>query len=77
MWLMFSILQRTAHNADINWGPLSLVIAEGRPNRCTQPAKRAAAQSAVEVDVRGIASGHLVVLSMTVKMMPGQNTPER
>jgi hypothetical protein len=65
---MFNSLHRVAQSAEVNWGPLSLVIAEGTPNRCIHPAKRAAAQSAAEVDCSGIASGHLVVLSMAVKI---------
>jgi hypothetical protein len=41
-------------------------MVEASPNRCIQPAKRAAAQSAADVEESGIASGHLVVRSMTV-----------
>jgi hypothetical protein len=66
--MMFNSLHRAAQSAEVNWGPLSLVIAEGMPNRCIHPTKRVAAQSAAEVDSSGIASGHLVVLSMTVKI---------
>jgi hypothetical protein len=63
---MFRSLQRAAHTAEVNWGPLSLVIAAGSPNLWTQPENRAAAQSAAEVAETGTASGHLVVLSMMV-----------
>jgi hypothetical protein len=55
-----------AQTAEVNWGPLSLVIAAGSPNRCTQPEKRAATQSAADVAETGTASGHLVVLSTIV-----------
>jgi hypothetical protein len=41
-------------------------MVEGSPNRWTQPMKRAAAQSAVDVEESGTASGHLVVQSMIV-----------
>ena len=59
------------HNADqrddVNWAPRSEVIVLGRPKREIQPWKRAAAQSAAEVEDRGMASGYLVILSMMVK----------
>ncbi len=54
-------LQRPAHRADVNWAPLSDVMVEGTPNRDTQPAKRALAQSAALMDERGMASGHFEV----------------
>jgi hypothetical protein len=63
---MLRSLQRAAQTAEVNWGPLSLVIAAGSPKHCTQPEKRAAAQSAAEVAETGTASGHLVVLSTIV-----------
>ena len=50
----------------MNWAPLSEVMTDGTLNRAIQPMKRACAQSAVVMAVRGIASGHLVVLSMTL-----------
>jgi hypothetical protein len=43
---MFNSLHRAAQSAEVNWGPLSLVIAAGMPNRCIHPAKRAAVLSA-------------------------------
>ena len=64
--MMFRSLQRAAHTADVNCGPLSLVIAAGSLNLWIYPEKRAAAQSAAEVAETGTASGHLVVLSMMV-----------
>jgi hypothetical protein len=67
--------QRLAHNEEVNWGPLSLVIISGTPNRWIQPCRRAAAQSAAVTDVSGIASGQRVVLSMTVNRY--ENPEER
>ena len=64
--LMSSSLHRADHSAEVNCGPLSLVMVEGSPNRWIQPTKRAAAQSAVDVEESGTASGHLVVRSMIV-----------
>jgi hypothetical protein len=52
---------RPAHRADVNWAPLSDVMVAGTPNRDTQPAKRALAQSAAVMDESGMASGHLEV----------------
>ena len=57
---------RPAHRADVNWAPLFDVMVAGTSNRDTQPAKRALAQSAVVMDVSGMASGHLEVQSMIV-----------
>jgi len=67
--------QRLAHNEDVNWGPLSLVMISGTPNLWIQPWRRAAAQSAAVVEVRGIASGQRVVLSTTVNRY--ENPEER
>jgi hypothetical protein len=63
---MLSRLQRPAHRVDVNWAPLSDVIMVGTPNRDIQPVKRALAQSAVVMDERGMASGHLEVRSIIV-----------
>jgi hypothetical protein len=63
---MLSRLHRPTHRADVNWAPLSDVMVAGTPNRDTQPAKRALGQSAVVMDVIGMASGHLEVRSMMV-----------
>ena len=60
--------QRADHSEDVNCGPLSLVMMQGKPNRCIHPVRRAAAQSAAVVPDKGMASGQRVVLSMTVKM---------
>ena len=57
-----------AQSAAVNCGPLSLVMVVGTPNLWIHPCSSAVAQSAAEVADIGIASGHLVVRSMTVKM---------
>jgi hypothetical protein len=57
---------RPAHRVDVNWAPLFDVMVAGTSNRDTQPAKRALAQSAVVMDVSGMASDHLEVQSMIV-----------
>jgi hypothetical protein len=66
-WVMDSRRQRAAHNADVNWAPLSLVIVEGTPKSCTHPTRRASAQAAAVMEASGTASGQRVVLSMIVK----------
>jgi hypothetical protein len=66
VWVMFRSWQSEAHKAEVNCAPLSEVMTEGTPNLAIQPVKRACAQSAAVMEARGIASGHLVVLSMTV-----------
>ncbi len=63
---MLSRLHRPAQRADVNWAPLSDVMVAGTPNRDTQLVKRALAQSAVVMDVSGMASGHLEVQLMIV-----------
>jgi hypothetical protein len=61
---MLSKLQRPDHRADVNLAPLSDVMVAGTPNRETQLAKMALAQSATVMDERGMASGHFDVLSI-------------
>jgi hypothetical protein len=61
---MLSKLQRPDHRADVNLAPLSDVMVAGTPNRETQLAKIALAQSATVMDERGMASGHFDVLSI-------------
>jgi hypothetical protein len=63
---MLSKLQRPDHRADLNLAPLSDVMVAGTPNRETQPAKRALAQSATVIDKRGMVSGCLDFLSIIV-----------
>ncbi len=67
--------QRLAHNEEVNCGPLSLVMMSGTQNLDIHPRRRAAAQSVAVVDVRGIASGQRVILSMTVNRY--ENPEER
>ena len=61
---MLSKLQRPDHRADVNLAPLSDVMVAGTPNRETQLAKMALAQSATVMDERGMASGHFDDLSI-------------
>ena len=63
---MFSKPQRAAQSAEVNWLPLSEVMAAGTPKRAIHPLKRACAQSAAAVVRSGTASAQRVVLSMTV-----------
>ena len=52
--------------AEVNWTPLSVVMAAGTPNLEIQPATKASAQAVVVVEVRGTTSTHLVDLSIMV-----------
>ena len=52
---------------DINCDPLSEVMTEGIPNRGIQYLNMAPAHSVAVIDLMGIASGHLEVLSTMVK----------
>ena len=54
--LILSREQMDDHKDEVNWGPLSLVITARTPNL----------EIHVEIPARGIASGHLVYLSMHV-----------
>ncbi len=58
---------RACHREDVNCAPLSEVMYAGTPNLWIQPVNNAVAQSAAEIPEIGMASGHLVVLSTTVK----------
>jgi hypothetical protein len=49
--------QRADQRDEVNCGPLSEVIQDGMPNRQTQLVNSALAQSAADVEARGIASG--------------------
>jgi hypothetical protein len=51
---------------DVNWEPLSDVITAGTPNLEIQVEIRARAQDSAVMEVKGTASGHLVVLSIMV-----------
>jgi hypothetical protein len=59
--------QRADHRLEVNCAPLSDVMTEGTPNRWIQPEKRADAQSAAAILLRGMASGQRVVRSTIVK----------
>ena len=65
--LMFSKAHNAAHKLDVNCVPRSEVMVVGTPNLAIHPWNKAAAQSVAEVAVIGMASGHRVDLSMTVK----------
>ena len=57
---------RAAQTAKVNCAPLSEVITAGTPNLATQWWSKARAQAMAVVEVKGMASGHLVDLSTTV-----------
>ena len=65
--LILSWEQMADHRDEVKWAPLSLVITAGRPNLEIHPWNMSEAQSTTEIPVRGIASGHLVDLSIHVK----------
>ena len=54
------------HIVDVNCGPLSDVMSSGTPKRAIHELTNALAHSDVVVLRKGIASGHLVVLSTMV-----------
>ena len=64
--MMPSLLQRTCQTAEVNWTPLSVVMAAGTPNLEIQLATKASAQAVAVVEVRGTTSTHLVDLSIMV-----------
>ena len=51
----------------MNWAPLSEVRVDGTPNLDIHESMKTLAQESAEVEDMGMASGHLVVLSMIVK----------
>jgi hypothetical protein len=63
---MLIMMHRAAHNADVNWAPLSDVMVAGTTNLEIQPAKRDLAQSAAVMEGSRFASGHRDVLSIMV-----------
>ena len=65
---MLRRLQRATHRAEVNCVPRSLVMVSGTPKRQIHPINKAWAQSAAVMAATGMASGHLEVRSMTVKM---------
>ncbi len=62
-----SWLHNASQTADVNWVPRSEVMTAGTPKRLTQPATKASAIVAASMFLTGIASTHLVDLSMMVK----------
>ena len=65
--MILSREQMADHRDEVKWVPLSLVITAGTPNLEIHPWNMVEAHSAAEIPVRGIASDHLVDLSMHVK----------
>jgi hypothetical protein len=61
-------LQKEAQIAKKNWAPLSVVTISGMPKRATHVVRNAPVQEAAEISFSGVASNHLVVRSMTVKI---------
>ena len=60
------VVASAAQRLDVKTEPLSEVMTSGRPNLAIQPFRRAHRQSSVVAFFMGIASGHLVDLSMVV-----------
>ena len=60
-------LQSTSHTAEVNWTPLSIVMAASTLNLEIQLATRASAHAVAVVEVRGTISTHLVLLSIIVR----------
>jgi hypothetical protein len=65
---MPNLLQKEVHEAAQNCAPRSEVTVSGTPKQDTQEARKASMHEAVEMSFKGMASSHLVVLSMMVKM---------
>jgi hypothetical protein len=65
--LMPRCCMAACHAPETNCGPLLVVIAAGRPNLLNQPLVRAVRQASVEVEARGKASSHRVLLSTAVR----------
>jgi hypothetical protein len=55
------------HAPEANCGPLSVVIAAGRPNLLNQPLVKVARQASVEVVTSRKASSHRVLRSTAVR----------
>jgi hypothetical protein len=65
---MLSISQSLNQRLEVNCGPRLEVIVSGTPKREIQGKVNAFAHAATDVSERGIASIHLDVRSMTVKI---------
>jgi len=66
MCLTPSCWQVSAQIDDVNWLPLSEVMMAGMPNRAIQLLMRASTQVSVSMEVKGMASSHLLDRSMIV-----------
>jgi hypothetical protein len=66
MCLIPNLTHTNLQIAEVNWEPLSEVMAEGTPNLAIQPENNASAQCCAEVLDKGMASAHLLVLSTIV-----------
>jgi hypothetical protein len=65
---MCNILQSYDQTFEVNCGPQLEVIVSGTPKQVIQEKKQACVHTATEVSESGIASIHLDVRSMIVKM---------
>ena len=65
---MPSRLASSVQRAEVNTEPLSEVMFSGRPNLDIHASMSAETQEAVDASAIGTASGHLVDLSIVVKM---------
>jgi hypothetical protein len=63
---MPSLAHKSTQAAEVNWAPRSDVIEAGTPKRATHPATKFSTHVAASMFFNGIASTHLVDLSMTV-----------
>ena len=60
--------QTSDQTAEVNWAPLSEVRRAGTPNLEIQVEMKAHAQDSTVMEDRGLASGHLKVLSIMVRI---------
>ena len=67
MWLIPRVEQTRDQREEVKWAPLSEVRVEGTPNLEIHELMKTLAQESADVEDMGMASGHLVVLSMIVK----------
>ena len=68
MCLTPSCWQVEAQTEEVNWLPLSEVMLAGMLNLATQLLMRASTQESVSMEVKGMASSHLLDRSMMVNM---------
>ena len=62
-----SCLQSLLQMDEVNWLPLSEVMMAGMPNLAIQLLMRASTQVSVSMEVKGMASSHLLDRSMMMK----------